>query len=268
MPSSGKRYSFGLVSMKVILNADDFGMTHEANLGIKKALTEGFASQTSVVVNTNYFDEAVDIAERYGFKDRVGLHINLFEGTPLTGGIKKHKRYAFYDMFRYNPNKLQKYFPMDVDVLRAELEAQIEKYLSGGFTLMNIDSHHCAFYDASVLAALLPLLKKYKFRSIRYIGNSYFDGSLVHELYGKRWIKQVDELGLAHVNYSSSVNTFCKNKESNNPALMNEDLVEVYVHPVLVGEYFIDNYTGGTHMEDGFARSGLDKVQFITSADL
>lgn len=74
--------------MKIILNADDFGMTHEANLGIEKAMQEGYCSQTSVVANTNYFDEAVEIAQKHGFMDKVGLHINLFDGTPLTGGIK------------------------------------------------------------------------------------------------------------------------------------------------------------------------------------
>lgn len=254
--------------MKVILNADDFGMTHEANLGVKKALMEGCASQTSVVVNTNYFDEAVSIAEREGFKDRVGLHVNLFEGTPLTGSIKRLRHYCHYDMFRYDPGTLRKYLPLDGDALGEELEAQIQKYLSGGFSLMNIDSHHCAFYDASVLEALIPLLKKYGFRSMRYIGNSYFNGSPVHEAYGRRWIRKVDQLGLVHVNYSSSVNTFCKNKAANNPALMGQRAVEVYVHPVLVEGFFIDNYTGGVHLKDGLARAGLDPSQFVTMADL
>ena len=48
--------------MKIILNADDFGLTHEANLGIVKAFDEGFCSQASVVTNTNYFDEAVSLS--------------------------------------------------------------------------------------------------------------------------------------------------------------------------------------------------------------
>ena len=57
--------------MKIILNADDFGLTHEANLGIAKAFDEGFCSQASVVTNTNYFDEAVSLAEKNNFKHKV-----------------------------------------------------------------------------------------------------------------------------------------------------------------------------------------------------
>lgn len=145
--------------MKIILNADDFGLTHEANLGIVKAFDEGFCSQASVVTNTNYFDEAVSIAEKNNFKHKVGLHINLSDGTPLTSGIKKLKQYARSDLFDYHPDFLHRVTPMYADVIAEEIEAQIQKYLSGGFSLMNIDSHHCAFYDIPVLYGLIPLLK-------------------------------------------------------------------------------------------------------------
>ncbi len=162
--------------MKIILNADDFGLTHEANLGIAKAFDEGFCSQASVVTNTNYFDEAVSLAEKNDFKHKVGLHINLFDGTPLTSGVKKLKQYARSDLFDYHPDFLHRVTPIYADVIAEELEAQIQKYLSGGFSLMNIDSHHCAFYDIPVLYGLMPLLKKYNFESVRYIGNSFLTG--------------------------------------------------------------------------------------------
>ena len=104
--------------MKIILNADDFGMTHEANLGIEKAMQEGYCSQTSVVANTNYFDEAVEIAQKHGFMDKVGLHINLFDGTPLTGGIKKLKKYARSDMFDYRPGIIYSHLPFYKDLIQ------------------------------------------------------------------------------------------------------------------------------------------------------
>ena len=254
--------------MKIILNADDFGLTHEANLGIAKAFNEGFCSQASVVTNTNYFDEAVSLAEKNNFKHKVGLHINLFDGTPLTSGIKKLKQYARSDLFDYHPDFLHRVTPMYADVIAEEIEAQIQKYLSGGFSLMNIDSHHCAFYDIPVLYGLIPLLKKYKFESVRYIGNSFFNGSKWRHFYGTQWKKKMNQLHLRHTDYSSSVATFDKNRKSRNPQLMKEKKAEVYVHPVFVEGYFIDNYTGGTHLEDSFKKAKLDKMKFITSRDL
>ena len=254
--------------MRVILNADDFGMTHEANLGIEKGMLEGCCSQTSVVVNTNYFDEAVEIAERHGFKDKVGLHINLFDGTPLSSNIKSLKRYTYYDMFRYRPGIVGSYLPIDVEAIGEELEAQIRRYLSGGFTLMNIDSHHCAFYDKPVLEALIPLLKKYGFKSVRYIGNSYFNGKFSHEFYGRRWIRRMDQTGLAHVNYSSSVRTYERNKSQGSPVLAEQDAIEVYVHPVLVEGSLIDDYTGGAHLRESLEHAGLTPDRFMTSREL
>lgn len=257
-----------MISLRIIVNGDDFGRTHEANLGVEKAIKEGYISQTSVMVNMNYFDEAVEIAKRNHFQDRIGLHINLFEGTPLTSGYKKLKKYARYDMFDYRPDLFHKYFNFNAEIIQEELEAQIQKYLSAGFSLMNIDSHHCAFYDQPVLTAIIPLLEKYQFQSIRYIGNSYFNGSKFREWYGNAWIQKMDKHHLKHTDYTSSVATFMKNKRKQNRALLNAKIVEIYVHPVLVEGYFIDNFTGGTHLVNSFAQAGLVPGTFITSKDL
>lgn len=253
--------------MEIILNADDFGMTHEANLGIKTAMEKGYCSQTSIVTNTNYFDEAAEMAYKYHFSEKVGLHINLFEGTPLTGGMKKLKKYARSDMFDYRPGIFRK-IPVDTDIIGEELEAQILKYKKAGFTLMNIDSHHCTFYDIPVLFALLPLLKKHKFYSVRYIGNSYFNGSVRREIYGQYWKKKMDQMHLRHVNYSSSIATYRKNQKKKNPRLIKEKRAEVYVHPFMTGNYLYDNYTGGSRLEESLRKAGLHKKKLITSRQL
>ena len=142
--------------MKIIFNADDFGMTHEANLGIEKAMQEGYCSQTSVVANTNYFDEAVEIAQKHGFMDKVGLHINLFDGTPLTGGIKKLKKYARSDMFDYRPGIIYSHLPFYKDEIGEELEAQIQK---NGTYLLEVDVEPCDDQILGMLSAQQGILK-------------------------------------------------------------------------------------------------------------
>lgn len=250
--------------MKLVINADDFGMTHEANTGISLAFKQSLCSQTSIVTNLNYFDEAVDIAQKESLMDKTGLHINLFEGTPLTGGIKTLKKYCYYDMFSYQLRGFQKYLPLYKDILAEELEAQIIKYLQAGFTLMNIDSHHCSFYDIPILYALRPLLKKYDFKSIRYIGNSYFNGNIWHEWYGKYWLKKMSELRLKHANYISSVSTYIKNKQNQVPELLNADKIEIYVHPVSIGNRLYDNYTGGKSLLESVLRTEINRSTLVT----
>ena len=43
------------------------------------------------MVNMPYADEAVARAKNAGYGDKVGLHLNLTEGEPLTDSIKKYK---------------------------------------------------------------------------------------------------------------------------------------------------------------------------------
>ena len=40
------------------------------------------------MVNMPYVDEAVRISKDNGFSDKVGLHLNLVEGRPLTENIR------------------------------------------------------------------------------------------------------------------------------------------------------------------------------------
>lgn len=250
--------------MKIIVNADDFGLSHEANLGIQLAMKKGICTQTSVVTNSNYFHEAVAIAKKDGFMDKVGLHINLFEGTPLSSKIKRLKQYCYYDSFRYQPPLWTSWFRLFQEALSEELEAQIKKYKAGGFTLYNIDSHHCAFYDFSVLQALLPLLEKYGFKTMRGLGASFDTGSIMRSIYIRRWQQRFNQTQLQTVPYTSSIATYRKQL----PNLKKDALVEVYCHPVLIGDRLIDNFTGGTHLEASLQGLLLDQQELITAKEL
>ena len=250
--------------MKIIVNADDFGLSHEANLGIQAAMQTGLCTQASVVTNSNYFDEAVAIAKKNDFMDKVGLHINLFEGTPLTSGIKKLKQYSYYDSFRYQPPSWTAWFRLHQAELQAELEAQIMKYKQAGFGLANIDSHHCAFYDLPVLHALLPLLEKYQFRTMRGLGASFHNGSFLRERYIQRWESLAKEASVSTVPYTSSIPTFKKNFGK----LPADSVAEIYCHPVLVGNYLIDNFTGGTHLHSSLSELQLEKQELITTKNI
>lgn len=250
--------------MKIIVNADDFGLSHEANLGIQRAMKKGICTQTSIVTNSNYFDEAVAIAKEDGFMDKVGLHINLFEGTPLSGKIKKLKHYCYYDSFCYQPPSWTSWFGLFQAELSEELEAQIRKYVSAGFTLYNIDSHHCAFYDLPVLQALLPLLEKYGFKTMRGLGASFDTGSLMRGVYIRRWQQRFNQTQLQTVPYTSSISTYRKNAAR----LEKDTLAEIYCHPVLIGDYLIDNFTGGTHLEASLQGLLLEQQELITAKEI
>lgn len=130
---------------KIIINADDFGKDEMTTKAIAESFRKGYINQTTLMVNMPYADQAVAIARKEGFADKVGLHLNL---TERSGGGKL-------------------VVPINSADLRKEMRSQIEKYLSYNLSLMHCDSHHHVHFRLHVAFVLLPLLRQYGFRTIR-----------------------------------------------------------------------------------------------------
>lgn len=158
--------------MKYIVNADDFGRTETVNEAILYGFQNGYLDRTTIMVNMPYFEQAVEMAEKYGFKDKVGLHINLTSGTPLTEEIKKCSDFCNnegnFNSKIFKEKRLQFYISKkDKQAVNKEIEAQIQKYLENGFTLMHADSHGHVHTFLSLNRLVINQLKRYKFVSLR-----------------------------------------------------------------------------------------------------
>lgn len=154
---------------KVFINADDFGLNDSRNEGVLYAYKKGFIDKISLVVNMDSSDRAVSLSKINCFSDIVGLHINLTEGKPLTENIR-NTIYCDKNGFfvSSNPRNLRKVFSLsNIVFLRAEIEAQINKFLNYGYELNCIDFHNDIFYNIPVFLAVKPLLKKYNVKIVR-----------------------------------------------------------------------------------------------------
>lgn len=68
---------------RLIINADDFGLTSAVNYGILHAYLHHSISSMSLMVNVPQTLEAVEIMKKYKI-DCVGIHVNLTLGKPLS----------------------------------------------------------------------------------------------------------------------------------------------------------------------------------------
>lgn len=73
--------------IKLIVNADDFGLNEGVNNAILQSFSLGYITNTTLMVNMPGTDDAVKRAKEYGVWEKVGLHINLFEGIPLNPNL-------------------------------------------------------------------------------------------------------------------------------------------------------------------------------------
>lgn len=160
--------------MRLIINADDFGISENVNHAIDYCFNNSFIQRTTIMVNMDSSDSAVVLAKEHGYADKVGLHLNLVEGTPFTEPVK-NTIFCTNGMFNGRALRIQKNrFFLDKQVQEAvecELRAQIEKYIEYGFTLLHIDSHEHTHTNPSIFRLLLPLMKEYGFLSVRLSRN-------------------------------------------------------------------------------------------------
>jgi|LSQX01.3.fsa_nt_gb predicted glycoside hydrolase/deacetylase ChbG (UPF0249 family) len=156
-------------SMRVIITADDFGYDISRNLAIAEAFSKNLCTQTSIMVNMDACEHAVEIAKKEGFADCVGLHINLTIGKPLTENIKYISDICTDGMFngKFHHNLWKRFSKKHMDIVKQEIEAQFIRFLEYNFSFLHMDSHHWIHLDRKVAIPIRQLLEKYKFLSYR-----------------------------------------------------------------------------------------------------
>lgn len=122
--------------MKLIVNADDFGLTSGVTYGIYDAMCRGVVTSTTMMVNTSATLLAAQLAKREPAL-AVGLHVNISLGGPLTSCPSLLKNGMFQ-----KPAVLGSDEGYDVGELDEELEAQYQCFVTlVGRGPTHIDSH-------------------------------------------------------------------------------------------------------------------------------
>lgn len=129
---------------RLIVNADDFGLSRSANQGIIRGHREGILTSASLMVNEPGFEEAVELA-RENPRLGVGLHLTLLCGHSTLKPAEIRGLVNGKGEFGSNPTRvgLRYFFLRRLrPQLRAEIIAQFEKFRATGLPLDHVDSHH------------------------------------------------------------------------------------------------------------------------------
>lgn len=256
-------------TIKLFVNADDFGLNTECNKGVLYSFSMGYIDKVSLIVNTNASDEAVLLSKRHNFTDKVGLHLNLTEGVPLTDAIKKT---SFCDsegyFIPYNPRSKKRVFSFkNINSIRCEIEAQIKKFMSYGYALNFVDFHNDIFFNLPVWLALRPLLNKYNFQYIRgvepYLFGRYRKSILsylplkYHFLLCYYCCKSIGTTKI--MRGGRNINQYVLDYNGYNPQAagclsQSNPCVEVITHPEMIGDICIDR----TNFDSNRKRYSMD----------
>jgi predicted glycoside hydrolase/deacetylase ChbG (UPF0249 family) len=122
----------------VILNCDDLGSSHSANLAALEAVDRGVATSATLMVPCPWAKEAVELFEG---RD-VGVHLTLTAEYPtyrwrsLTGAASLHDDDGFFPA-----NTHTVFARAKLEDVRAECRAQIDRALAWGVDVTHLDSH-------------------------------------------------------------------------------------------------------------------------------
>jgi chitin disaccharide deacetylase len=127
------------VTRVVVVNADDFGLSHGINQGIVLAHERGIVTSTSAMVGWPAADEAADLAKVHP-KLGVGLHVDLSEWLYHDG--------------EWTP--LYQVVSTDRAAVEAEVAAQLARFISlFGRPPTHLDSHQHVHADEPIRSVLV-----------------------------------------------------------------------------------------------------------------
>lgn len=160
---------------RLIINADDFGLTAGVNRAIVEAHEHGVVTSATLMANGPAFDEAIGLAQsrpRLG----VGCHVVLVDGAPLlnktdvaslldSGGDSSVGPRFREGITRFGALALMG--RLAADEIEAEATAQIRKLQSAGVSVTHLDSHKHTHLFPHVLRPLLRAAANCGVRAIR-----------------------------------------------------------------------------------------------------
>jgi chitin disaccharide deacetylase len=155
---------------RLILNADDFGLTPGINRAIAELHTAGALTSATLMAGGPAFDDAIRTAHAHPTLG-IGCHIVLTDGTPISppetiptllGPNRKTFRPSLASFFR--DALLHRIAPADI---AREAQAQIDRIQQQGIPLTHLDTHKHTHILPHIARPLLAVAERTGVPAIR-----------------------------------------------------------------------------------------------------
>jgi hopanoid biosynthesis associated protein HpnK len=160
---------------RLIINADDFGLTSGVNRAILDAHQRGVVTSATLMAGGRAFEEAAKLAGNVP-ELSVGCHVVLVDGEPLlpaeqvptllaSGNQRRHFRSGIGELAAAALRGR-----IDAAQVEAEATAQIRKLQAAELTLSHFDTHKYAHMFPGILR---PLLRAARASGVRALRNPF-----------------------------------------------------------------------------------------------
>ena len=161
---------------RIIVNADDLGLTRGVNRAIFETISQGIVTSTTLMANSAAFDDAVERARSLADEKRpsVGCHVLLVDGEPISPAASV-KTLLQDGAWTFRANLM----PFVSSAARgkisgaeieAEAAAQFRKLQAAGVSISHFDTHkHTHIFPA----VFQPLLRAAQACGIKAVRNPF-----------------------------------------------------------------------------------------------
>jgi predicted glycoside hydrolase/deacetylase ChbG (UPF0249 family) len=156
--------------VKLIVNADDFGISEAVNRGIVEAHDRGIVTSTSVMATGPKFEHALELA-RLRPSLAVGVHLVLTEQRPLSGAAATASLVRRDGTFEPHLKQLltrRMRGLVSMQEVRRELDAQIRRVRSAGIAINHLDGHQHVHVLPGVAQVVAELAEAHGISAVRY----------------------------------------------------------------------------------------------------
>lgn len=154
---------------QLIVNADDFGLHENINLGIIEGYTKGCITSTTIMPGAPAFEQAAALAAAHP-QLGVGIHLTLVGGRPVANP-------EYIKSLVDNEGRLCDSYPLflkkfclgaiRLDDVRRELSAQVKKTVAAGIKLTHLDSHQHMHIVPGILEVVLNIAEEFQISAMR-----------------------------------------------------------------------------------------------------
>jgi chitin disaccharide deacetylase len=159
---------------RLIINADDFGLTPGVNRAILEGHQHGVVSSATLIANGKAFEDAVQLSRSVP-RLSVGCHVVLTDGVPVLDESRVSTLVENQQPPRFRESlgnfvvaTITRRF--DTDQIEAEATAQISKLQAAGIAVSHFDTHKHTHLFPQILR---PLLRAAQARGVGAVRNPF-----------------------------------------------------------------------------------------------
>ena len=160
-----------LAALKVMVNADDLGLSEDVNAEIFRLIDAGRVTSSTLIANAPAIGQAAQRTRSYPGVS-FGVHLNLTEFEPLTSSRALARLVNADGRFSDNIRETSIDAPLRW-AIRAEWNAQIDRLRMLGVDISHIDSHHHVHTIPSLFTTLKHVQRDSGVRKVRISKNVF-----------------------------------------------------------------------------------------------